>query len=73
MTMAKRTALENKAINAALRLMDDSRDDRGVLNLTQLDENVMDDLDLDDEAYEDADLSFAIFTYLAQRGLLPDD
>ena len=42
------------------------------INLTELEEEIMDELDIEDEEWEEGDYSFFIYTYLYEEGYLND-
>lgn len=58
--------------NTILRFVDtiygDCRDDLGEVILTDVEEEVMNKFDIEDEEFEDRDISFMIFTYLNELG-----
>jgi hypothetical protein len=63
-------------INHALFLASDPTPHRDLttreLNLTQLEECVMEHLQISDEEFEDRDLSYEIWRELDKRGMLPE-
>lgn len=59
-----------KIIRYAVSICEDHRDDCGEVNLTHLEEDVIAHFNLDDDQFEDNDISFLIFKELERQKLL---